>query len=104
MHAQAGCGVDLDHATALLLQRMQDAAADHVHPANIESNHLRGGHRTRCHLGVDIVGDIGGRATSRQVGVVTQGHACALDRHRVGLVALVGQAAQGDIVKVDFGQ
>ena len=104
MHAQARRGIDLDHATALLLQRMQDAAADHVHAANIESHHLRSSHRTRGHLGVDIVGDVGGRAAGRQVGVVAQGNACALDRHRVGLETLAGQAAQGNIVKADFGQ
>ena len=93
VHAQAGRGVDLDHAAALVFQRREHAFANHVHAADVEADHLRRGHGARGQLGVHVVGDVGGGAAGAEVGVVAQDHALALGRHGVGLEALVRQAA-----------
>ena len=104
VHAQTGRGIDLDHATALFFERMQDAVADNVHAANIESHHACGSHGTGCHFRVHAVGDIGGGAAGGQIGVVAQGDALAFGGHGVGIKPLACQARQSNIVKSDFGQ
>jgi hypothetical protein len=104
VHAQPGRGVHLDHAAALLFQRAQHAFADHVDTADVQADHLRRRHRPRRHLGVHVVGDIGGAAAGAQVGVVAQHHAPALGRHRAGLQALHPQPVDGDLVQADACQ
>src|SRR6218665_2892521 len=50
------------------------------------------------HLGVHVVGHVGGAAAGREVGVVAQGHAAAFGRHGVGAQTLAGQADRSDVV------
>ena len=63
VHAQAGCGIDLDNAAALGFQRLQHVLADDVDPGNVQTDHLCGSNGARGEVGMDAVGDIGGRAT-----------------------------------------
>ena len=104
VHAQARRGVHFDHAAALLFDRFQYAVAHQVDAADVEADHVRGGDRARGHFRMDVVGDVGGGAAGRQVGVVAQDDAAAARRHRVGFIALRGQAGQRDVVEADLGQ
>ena len=72
VHAQAGRGIDFHHAAVLFLQRIQHALGDDVHAADVQADHSGGRHGARGHLGMDLVGHVGGRAASAQVGVVAQ--------------------------------
>ena len=104
MHAQPRRGVDFHHAAALLFQRAQNAFADHVDTTDMQTHHLSCGHGAGCHLGVHIVGHVGGGTTRGQVGVVTQVDAPALIRNRICIQALFAQTRQRNIIKPDFGQ
>ena len=104
VHAQARCGVHFDDAGVLLFQRFQNAFGDHVHAADVQAHHVRGGDGARRHFRVHVDGDVGGRAARRQVGVIAQNYALAHGRHGFGHIALLGQAGQGDVVEADFRQ
>ena len=56
------------------------------------------------HLGMDLVGHVGGRAAGAQVGVVAQEDQRARGRHGIGVIALFLQRGQGDVVEADLGQ
>jgi hypothetical protein len=79
-------------------------SADDVDAGNVEADHLRGGNGARGEVGMDVVGDVGGGAAGRQVGVVAQDDALASCRDRIGGQAVFRQAGEGDVVKADFGQ
>ena len=104
VHAQAGRGVDFDNATGLLFDGVQHALADQVDAADVQPHHLRGRHGARRHVGVHIIGDVGGRAASGEVGVVAQDDALALGRDRVGRQPLCGETRYGNVVKADLGE
>ena len=80
MHAQAGCGIDLDDAAVLFFQGLLHRLAHHVHTANVETDHLCRRNDTGCQIGMHLVGDVGGRAASRQIGIVAQHHAQTFGR------------------------
>ena len=104
VHAQARCGIDFHHAAALVFQRLEHGFADHVHAANVQAHHLRGSDSARGHVGVHIVGHIGGGAAGAQVGVVAQHDTLAFFRHALRVQALQGQTCQCDVVKTNLGQ
>ena len=51
-----------------------------------------------------VVGDVGGGAAGGKVGVVAQHDAGTARRDGIGLIALLGEAGDGDFVKADLGQ
>ena len=104
MHAQAGRGIDLDHAAVLCLQRLQHAFAHHIDAADVQANHLRSRHGARRHGWMHFIGHIGGGAAGAQVGVVAQNDALALGRNRFGAEALRVKPGDGDVIKADFGE
>ena len=104
VHAQARRGIDFHHAAALLLDGFQHAVAHQVDAADVQPHHVGGGDGARRHFRMDVVGNVGGGAAGRQIGVVAQDDAFAARRDRVGLIALRGQAGQGDVVEADLGQ
>ena len=104
VHAQARRGVHFHDAAALLFNRAKNAVAHHVHAANMQAHHVGGRHGARGHVGVHVVGHVGGRAAGGQVGVVAQVDALALGGHGVGAKALAGQAGVGNLVKTNLGQ
>ena len=104
MHAQAGGGIDLNDAAALVFERLEDGVAHHVDTGDVEADGLCGSHRRGGEVGMHVVGDVGGGAAGRQVGVVAQDDADAARRHAVGRVTLFGQAGEGDLVEADLGQ
>jgi hypothetical protein len=82
VHAQAGRGVDLDDAAALGLQRRSMVSQTTSTPQMSRPMVLGRGDGARGHLGVHVVGHVGGGAAGGQVGVVAQDHALALGRAR----------------------
>ena len=92
VHAQAGRGVQFDDAAVLLFERTQDVAADDIDAGDVEADHLCGGDGARGEVGMHIVGDVGGSAAGRQVGVVAQDDALAACRDRVGVQAIFREA------------
>ncbi|MNS83234.1 hypothetical protein D3C72_1170160 [compost metagenome] len=104
MHAQAGRGVHFDHAAVLLFERAQHVLADHVDAADVQADHLRRIDGARGHFGVHGVGDVGGGAAGREVGVVAQHHALAQLGHALGREALRLEPADGDVVQADLGE
>jgi hypothetical protein len=103
MHAQAWCGVQLDDTATLLLERAQDAVTDDVNTGNIEADGARRSDGLRGELGMDVVGDVGGRAAGRQVGVVAQDYARASVWYRLRGQAAARQACQGHFVEANPG-
>ena len=65
VHPKSGRGIDFHHAAALLFNRAQDAVADHVDPANMQAHHMRSSHSAGGHIGVNVIGHVGGRTTGR---------------------------------------
>ncbi len=104
MHAQSRRRVDFDHASTLILDRLEHAVAHHVDAADIEPDHLCGGDCARRHFGMDIVRHVGGRTAGREIGIVAQDDALALGRNRIGTVALARQTRERDIVEANLGQ
>ncbi len=105
VHAQAGRGIDLDHAAVLLFQRPQHAFADHVDAADVQAHHLRRRHGARGHLGMHVVGHVGGGAAGAQVGVVAQQHALRpWPGTDSGVRPCTSQPREGDVVEADLGQ
>ena len=104
MHAQTRRGVHLDNAAVLFFQGFEHRFNHHVHTAHIQPDHLRGHHRTCGHLGVHIVGHVGGRAAGGQIGVVAQHDTRPFGRHTVSIQALLFQAGKSDVIKADFGE
>ena len=101
MHAQARRRVEFDDAAVLLFQRMLHRLAHHIDAADVHPDHARGGDHAGGHLGVHFVGDIGGGAAGREVGVVAQHHPPALLGNRVGFEPLGVQPCNGNVVKAD---
>ena len=104
VHAQARGGVDLHHPAALLFQRLHHVLRHHVDAADVQAHHAGRGHGAGGHIGVDVVGDVGGGAAGGQVGVVAQGDASTLLRHILSGQSLQRQAGQGNLVDADAGQ
>ena len=63
------------------------------------SSHGAGGE-----FGVHVIRHIGSGAAGGKVGIVAQHDAGAARRDGVGVVALLGQAGQGNFIETDFGQ
>ena len=85
VHAQTGRRIDFDNAPTLFFEGTQDRLAHDIDTADVQAHHLGGFDHTGGHFRVHIVGDIGGAAACRQVGVVAQNDAAAFDGHRFGL-------------------
>ena len=102
VHAQAGGGIDFDDAAALLFQRAQHAFADDVHAADVQPHGERGFNGAGGHVGVHVVGDVGGGAAGGEVGVVAQDDALAPGRHAFGREVLPLEAGGGDGVDADL--
>ena len=89
VHAQAGRGIDLDDAAALLFERLEHAVADHIDAADVEADHLRRGDGARGEFRMDVVGDVGGGAAGAdRLALLRRTTRVPLRRHRVGVVAL----------------
>ena len=88
----------------LLFERTQDVAADEVDPGDVEADHLRSGNGARGEVGMNVVGDVGGGAAGREIGVVAQDDALAACRDRICGQAVFRESGEGDVVKANPGQ
>src|SRR5690606_17463697 len=104
VHAQTRCSIDLDHATALFFQCLEHGFTDDIDAADVESDHLRRFDRTRCQFRMYVVGDVGGGAAGREVGIVAQQYRYAARGNAVDRVALFFEGGDADAVETDLGQ
>ena len=104
VHAEARRGVDLADAAADVLVGLGDVGGEEVDAADVEADGADGADRHLAVVGVDHVGDVDGRAAGRQVGGGAQEDDLARGRHRVLVVALLGQHALGLLVELEPGQ
>ena len=104
VHAEAGAGIDLDHAGGLLVERLRQRLGEQVDADDVEAHQPPDALGGIAHLRVDVVGQVGRRAAGRDVrGRFQQDHLA------VGNDAVEGQAglldeALGLLVDLDLRQ
>jgi hypothetical protein len=103
MHAKAWHSIDLDDG-AVRFQWIRHAIADKIHATDIQTDHSRSGFHARSKLGMDLIGNIGGRSPRREVGVIAQNNSFASRGHGFRSQTLGSQLGNRNFVKVNFGQ
>ncbi len=84
VHPEARCRIDLADAAADRAIALRDVRGQEIHATHVEADCADRAHRHVAVVGVDHVGDVGGRAAGRQVRGRAQVHAAARLGHRAG--------------------